>query len=406
MYLTHLSLSNFRAFTRLDMEMPRRILLLVGDNAQGKTTLLEAVYYLATFTSCHASADRQLMNFSINEEPLAVTRLVAHFNRGGEEHRLEVRLIREGVGPNGSARQRKEILVDGVKRSAAEALGNFNAVIFLPQMTRVIEGGPEERRRYLNLALAQVIPGYAQALTDYAQALSQRNALLKQLGERGGDPGQLAYWDTLLAQRGAFMIHARVQAIREMEKTLIRLHDRLSGGAEVARLVYRPAFDPLESSNGQYALPVTAAEDRAGISVEEIQAGFIHRLQTVRREEIARGVTTIGPHRDELRFLANGIDLGDYGSRGQIRTSLLALKLSEVEWMRQKTGHWPVLLLDETLAELDHQRRLELLEALQESEQALLTTTDLNLFDPAFVKHSTLWHIRSGFVVKEENTVN
>jgi len=121
--------------------------------------------------------------------------------------------------------------VDGVKRSAAEALGHFNAVIFLPQMTRVIEGGPEERRRYLNLALAQVIPGYAQALTDYAQALSQRNALLKQLGERGGDPGQLSYWDTLLAQRGAFMIHARVLAVQEMEQSLIRLHD----GCQAAR---------------------------------------------------------------------------------------------------------------------------------------------------------------------------
>lgn len=403
MYLTHLSLSDFRAFSRLDMEVPRRILLLVGDNAQGKTTLLEAVYYLATFTSCHASSDRQLMNFTIGEDPLAVTRLVAHYNRGDEEHRLEVRLIREGVGPNGSTRQRKEILVDGVKRSAADALGNFNAVIFLPQMTRVIEGGPEERRRYLNLALAQVIPGYAQALTDYTQALSQRNALLKLLGERGGDPGQLSYWDSVLAQRGAIMIHARIHAIHEMENSLIRLHDRLTGGSEVARLIYRPAYDPLEPGNGQYQLPVDAAADRTGITIEQIQDGFTRRLQAVRREEIARGVTTIGPHRDEMRFFANSIDLGDYGSRGQIRTSLLALKLAEVDWMKQKTNHWPVLLLDETLAELDHQRRLELLGALQESEQALLTTTDLNLFAPDFVQRSTVWKISSGFVSKEEN---
>lgn len=406
MYLTHLSLSNFRAFSRLDMEVPRRILLLIGDNAQGKTTLLEAVYFLATFTSFHASSDRQLINFSTAEEDLAVTRLTAHFTRGSDEHQLEVRLIREGVGTNGTVRQRKEILVDGVKRSAQEALGQFNAVIFLPQMTRVIEGAPEERRRYLNLALAQVVPGYARALTEYVQALSQRNALLKQLGERGGDADQLAYWDSVLARRGAILIHSRIMAVHEMEHSVLRLHDQLTGGKEVARLVYRPAYDPLTPSNGQIQLPVEASADRCGFTLEQIEEGFVHRLQSVRREEIARGVTTIGPHRDELRFLANGIDLGDYGSRGQIRTSLLALKLAEVEWMRQKTGHWPVLLLDETLAELDHERRVQLLDALQDSEQTLLTTTDVNFLSPDFVQRSTVWQVRSGFVGKEEQPLN
>ncbi|MHB0922393.1 MAG: DNA replication/repair protein RecF [Bellilinea sp.] len=402
MYLTHLSLSNFRAFTRLDTEVPRRILLLVGDNAQGKTTLLEAVYFLATFTSFHASSDRQLINFSTSDESLAVTRLVAHFQRSNVEHQLEVRLIREGVGTNGTSRQRKEILVDGVKRTTQDALGQFNAVIFLPQMTRVIEGAPEERRRYLNLALAQVVPGYARALTDYVQALSQRNALLKQLSERGGDPDQLSYWDSVLVQRGAFLIHARIHAIHEMEHSVMRLHDQLTAGKEVAHLVYRPAYDPLTPTNGQFQLPVGAAADRCGFALEEIQEGFLQRLRAVRREEIARGVTTIGPHRDEMRFIANGIDLGDYGSRGQVRTSLLALKLAEVEWMREKTGDWPVLLLDETLAELDHARRQELLGALQESEQTLLTTTDLNLFAPNFVSHSTVWQVRSGFVEKDQ----
>ncbi len=401
MYLTHLSLTNFRAFTRLDMEVPRRILLLVGDNAQGKTTLLEAVYFLATFTSFQAANDRQLINFASGDESLAVARLVAQFHRGGEVHRMEVRLIREANGGNGG-RQRKEILVDGVKRSMQEALGQFNAVIFLPQMTRVIEGGPEERRRYLNLALAQVVPGYAQALSEYVQALTQRNALLKQLGERGGDPGQLAYWDTLLTGRGAFLIQTRIAAIQELERLVIRYHDVLTGGTEVLRLQYRPAYDPLAPTNGQFQLPVEAGVDRSGFTLEQIQEGFARRLQSLRREEIARGITTVGPHRDELRFMGNGIDLGDYGSRGQVRSSLLALKLAEVDWMREKTGDWPVLLLDETLAELDTRRRTQLLSALQESEQALLTTTDLKLFDPDFVTRSSVWQVRSGFAAQIE----
>jgi len=401
MYLTHLSLTNFRAFTRLDMEVPRRILLLVGDNAQGKTTLLEAVYFLATFTSFHASSDKQLINFSNADETLAVSRLVAHYMRGSDEHRLEVRLIREANGNGG--RQRKEILVDGVKRSMQDALGHFNAVIFLPQMTRVIEGGPEERRRYLNLALAQVIPGYAQALSEYAQALSQRNALLKQLGERGGDSGQLAYWDTLLASRGALLIQARIAAVHELERQVLHYHEQLTDGTEVLRLNYRPSFDPIVPANGQIGLPVEFDADRSGFNLDQLRDGFIQRLQLLRREEIARGVTTVGPHRDELRFISNGIDLGDYGSRGQVRSSLLALKLAEVDWMREKTGHWPVLLLDETLAELDIQRRGQLLSTLRDSEQAMLTTTDLTQFAPDFVQRGTIWQVRAGFVTREEN---
>ncbi len=397
MYLTHLSLTHFRSFSRLDMDVPRRILLLVGDNAQGKTSLLEAIYFLATFTSSHAAHDRQLINFLAGEKELAVARLVANYQRAGREHRLEVRLIQDAVGGNGS-RLRKEILLDGVKRSMAEALGNFNAVLFLPQMTRIVEGGPDERRRYLNLTLSQIIAGYGQALSEYAQVVTQRNALLKQLGERGGDPQQLLYWDTLLAQRGAFIIRARIQAIREIERLAASIHERLTDGREVLQLIYRPSFDPAAGSQPQYSLPMDTVVDRSGFSEEHIREGFLRRLQAARGEEIARGVTTLGPHRDELRFTANAIDLGDFGSRGQVRTTLMALKLAEVAWMREKIGEWPVLLLDETLAELDIQRRSDLLDSLGESDQALLTTTDLNLFQDAFVRQCTVWQVQAGCI--------
>lgn len=401
MYLKHLSLTNFRAFSRLDMEVPRRTLLLVGDNAQGKTSILEAIYYLATFTSFHAQNDRQLINFLAGQEPLAVARLVADYHShgpGGDRMRhLEVRLIQETNGGSGT-RLRKEILLDGVKRTVHEAMGAFTSVIFLPQMTRVIEGGPEERRRYLNLALSQTIPGYSQALSEYGQALTQRNALLKQLFERGGDPEQTVYWDTLLAERGAMIIHARIAAIQELEQIAARIHHRLTHSGEILRLVYQPAYDPLPSPEGQFALPLQAPVNRAGFSQERIRQGFLQRLAELRREEIARGVTTIGPHRDELRLLTNGIDLGSYGSRGQVRTALLALKLAEVDWIKKHTGEWPVLLLDEILAELDTQRRVDLQGFLSESEQTLLTTTDLSLFEPGFIEQGTIWQVEQGMV--------
>jgi DNA replication and repair protein RecF len=401
MYLSHLSLTNFRNFTRLDVDVPRGSLLLVGDNAQGKTSLLEAVFFLATFVSFHASNDRQLINFLAARESLAVARIVADLrysdeNRAAGSHRLEVRIIQEDNGLNGASRLRKEVLLDGVKRKVGEAIGVFNAVLFLPHMLRVIEGAPEERRRYLNLTMAQVIPQLALALSEYGRALSQRNALLKQLAERGGDPQQLSYWDEQLSALGAQIIYFRIQALRDLERLARRVHEELTRSQEILRLDYQPSFDPLPSRPMQYALPMDAPVDRSGIPLEKIQQGFRDCLERVRDEEIARGVTTIGPHRDELRFLGNGIDLGTYGSRGQARTAMLALKLAEVAWMREKTGQWPVLLLDEVLAELDPQRREDLLQRLTESEQALLTTTDLDLFQPDFVKKANLWHIHSG----------
>ncbi|MEN4041848.1 MAG: DNA replication/repair protein RecF [Anaerolineaceae bacterium] len=396
MYLTHLSLTDYRAFTRLDMDVPRRILLLVGKNAQGKTSILEAVYYLATFTSFHAANDRQLVNFMAGSESLAVGRLVADYCRGQAQHRIEVRLIQENG--NGGARLRKEILIDGVRKTAQSAMGHFTAVIFLPQMMRIIEGAPEERRRYLNLALSQALPGYARDLSEYAQLLTQRNALLKQLSERSGDADQLVYWDELLAQRGAAIMHARIQAVREIEFSATRIHHRLTSAQEVLRLYYLPAYDPLAQLNGQYALPLAAQVDLAGLSQEQLYRGFRQRLEAIRQEEIARGMTTVGPHRDDLRIIANAVDLGYYGSRGQARTAILALKLAEVSWLQEKTGHWPVLLLDEIMAELDLQRRDDVLSALANCEQALLTTTDLHLFSSDFVKNNTVWQVTGGQV--------
>ncbi|NJD58779.1 MAG: hypothetical protein C3F13_18690 [Anaerolineales bacterium] len=401
MQLTHLSLTNFRNFTRLDMDVPGGTVMLVGDNAQGKTSLLEAIYFLATLTSFHASSDKQLINFIEARQNLAVGRIVGDYTRGSEHHRLEVRIIQEPNGQNGSTHLRKEILLDGVKRKAGEAIGQFNAVLFLPQMMGVIEGGPEERRRYLNLALAQVISHYQSALAEYNKALLQRNALLKLLFERKGDVSQLEYWDDQIGTFGAQIIHARIRAVQELEKLAARTHRELTHANEILRLSYQPAYDPVPQKPGQLALSLDAPVDRSGFTVEQIRRGFIDCLHKLRSEEITRGVTTFGPHRDELRFLANGIDLGTYGSRGQVRSAILALKIAEVAWMHAKSGHWPVMLLDEVLAELDTQRRYDLLERLTQTEQVLLSTTDLDLFTPEFVHQAVVWHVANGRVEKD-----
>jgi DNA replication and repair protein RecF len=401
MFLKHLSLTSFRNFTRLDVDVPRRIVLLVGDNAQGKTSLLEAVYFLAAFTSFQTHADRQIVNFyEAKKNELTVTRLVAEYQRSKSRHRLEARLILEPMGVLNSQRLRKEILLDGVKKPINEVIGHFNAVIFLPQMSQIIEGAPEDRRRYLNLALAQSTPAYARVLSEYNQALTQRNALLRLLGERSGNGDQLEVWDEALTRLGAQVILWRIEAIQQIERLAARVHSELTRGSEILRLSYEPAFDPLPRPNGQLGLKMETVVDRSRLELNEIRDSFRARLRDLRSEEIARSVTTIGPHRDELRFLANDIDLGNYGSRGQVRTALLSLKLAEVNWMKDRTGEWPVILLDEVMAELDLQRRADLLKYVGESEQVLFTTTDLNLFAPEFVEKAEVWKVSGGKVEK------
>src|SRR5215207_8232905 len=295
MFLKRLSLTNFRKFTRLDVDIPRRVVLLVGANAQGKTSILEAIYFLAAFTSFQTHADRQIINFNeAKNNSLTVTRLVADYQRGNGKHRLEVRLILEPMGVLNGQRLRKEILLDGVKKPVSEVIGHFNAVIFVPQMSQIIEGAPEERRRYLNLALAQSTPMYARVLSEYSQALTQRNALLKSLGERSGNGDQLEVWDDALTRLGAQIILWRIEALQQIEHLASRVHHELTHGSEILRLAYEPAYDPLPKPNGQLGLKINTVVDRSGLDLQEIQDGFRATLSALRSLEIARGVTTIG----------------------------------------------------------------------------------------------------------------
>jgi DNA replication and repair protein RecF len=402
MHINHLSLTNFRNFTRLDIDVPGGLVLMVGRNAQGKTNLLEAVYFLATFDSYHTSSDRQLINFVAARNEIVVARLQAELLNKQQDpnssklNQIEIRIIQEKPNSGSSFRIRKEILLDGIKRKASEAIGFFNAVLFLPQMLGVIEGSPENRRRYLNIAISQVFPAYAEILREYKKVLSQRNALLKQLGDRGGDKNQLTFWDEKLSIEGAKLILERIRATQEIEQLTQKVHSELTRGSEILRIKYVPSFDPLAEKNDQFSLPIDAPVNRSGLTYEMIQDRFLEALARIRENEIERGITTIGPHRDDLRFISNSIDLGEYGSRGQCRTAVLASKLAEVDWIRQRTGKWPVLLLDEVISELDPSRKSDLLTYIKSCDQALVTTTDLDQFADDFIDHAKVWQISEG----------
>ena len=398
MRVRHLSLTNFRLYARLEVELPPGPLILVGANAQGKTSLLEALYFLATGQSHHAASDRQLINFlSLRTESLPFARIVGEAASRADPapKRVEIRLI---VDPTtaGEGRLRKEVLINGLKRRVSDLAGQVNVVLFLPQDLTLVEGSPSDRRRYLDLALSQVDAGYAAALSEYNKVLSQRNALLKQLQERGGPDGQLEFWDERLAEHGALIFTTRAAALADLEMRASAVHRDLTRGVDGLRLAYHPAFDPAAAPDGQLGLALDVPIHRAGIALAEVQGGLLEKLRASRGEEIARGMTLSGPHRDEVRFLASGLDLGTYGSRGQARTAVLALKLAEVDWMQARTGEWPLLLLDEVLAELDVNRRQELLARLGAAEQCVMTTTDLALFPEAFRARATVWRVDAG----------
>ena len=396
MHLQHLALTNFRNYRHFEAAFPPGAIILCGRNGQGKTSLLEAVHYLTAAHSPQAATDRQLLHWdAARNDSNPYLKIAAEVAAAGGVRKLEVRLeLGQPSGAAGEPRLRKTVLLNGAKKRVSDIAGVVNAVLFLPQDMALIEGGPGGRRNYLDATLCQVDAAYAAALAAYTRVLAQRNALLKALHDRRSNgAAQLEFWDGQLCLHGAQLLARRVLAIAEIQTHAAPLHRELAGGSAQLRLDYRPSYAAVPLQPGMFA---EAAPAQPG--VEEISAGMLVRLRALRAAETARGTTLIGPHRDELRFMEDGVDLGLYGSRGQGRTAVLALKLAQMAWMHTRTGEWPILLLDEVLAELDQQRRSQLLRHVTGAEQLLLTTADANLFDAPFRAHAQVWEVLAGTV--------
>lgn len=389
MYIRHLSLTNFRNYTRLELALPAQVVLLHGANAQGKTNLLEAIYYLATSRSPQTAADRDLINWIADQEEMVpYVRLMTEVVRSERTRQVEIVLQKEPVSSSANGEQtrlRKQIRVDKAKRRALDLVGQINVVLFMPQDMVLVDGPPSGRRRYLDVALCQVDPEYCRSLSRYNRVLAERNALLRQWHDRRIDPDELAYWNDQLIGYGVTVMLRRRDAVTELDQRASELHHQLSGGIERLHLVYQPT------------LPVDSEDD-----AESLSDTYRAELTRQRRLEIERGMTLVGPHRDEVRFLINEqVDLSTFGSRGQQRTAVIALKLAEVDWMRERTGEWPILLLDEVLAELDARRRDFLLAQVNGVEQALITTADPAFFAPDFLADMTVFRVEGGRVFEE-----
>lgn len=403
MQVDYISLTNFRNYARLELPLPNAPVVLHGANAQGKTSLLEAIYYLATSRSPYTASDRQLIHWRTENEPLPFARIAADVSSKTNPYsRIEITLMLESLSPT-TQRFRKVVKLNGVEKRVMDMVGVLNVVLFLPQDLSLVEGGPAERRRYLNDTLTQVNRDYLEALDKYEQILPQRNALLRQLSERSGSPEQLEFWDEQLVEAGSVMIAERQRFLRELELLAQSAHHDLTGRRETLTLRYQPSFAPTAEGNGQLSFEVIGLDLNRDLDADRIAPQFADRLKAEREESIRRGITLCGPHRDELRLMINNRDVTLFGSRGQSRTAVMALKLAELTWMRTHIGEWPVLLLDEVVAELDAHRRAYLLERIDGAAQTLLTTTELDIFTPEFLNRAAIWHVQDGQIVIQAN---
>jgi DNA replication and repair protein RecF len=406
MHITRLSLTNFRNYGRLELDLPTGPALIYGNNAQGKTNLLEAIYYLATTKSPHSDQDQQLINWVAmqSEEPVIVGRLVAQVSTGEGEKSIEIRLIYErNQGPgNGRGSFRREALIDKRKVRLMDLLGHVRVVLFLPEDMQLITGAPRLRRRYLDITLCQVDSHYCRTLSHYNKVLEQRNALLRQIAEGQSSREMLPIYTEKLVQLGSRVLVRRAQFLDDLAREVHRIHyESLTEGRETIRLNYLPGLGHSKSANNGDNPDVkewetwwqTHFNDEAAVAKR-----FAEAVELSLKVDLARGATRIGPHRDDWQFLLNGRSLSSYGSRGQQRTAILALKMAEINWMTRETGEIPILLLDEVVAELDAHRRVLLLDYVKNANQALLTATDPAMFSKDFLRKSAGFLVENGRV--------
>lgn len=394
MHLNHLSFTNFRNYVRLELNLPSRLTIFQGANAQGKTNLLEAIHLLATARSPRAGAERELINWLALESPLPYARLVAELGEGKAVEKLEL-VLELGNGGAGGPVVRKQVRVNGAPKRALDLIGRLRVVLFLPEDVDLVAGAPSQRRRYLDIALCQVDPAYTRALAEYGKVLAQRNALLKRLRDEGGDGGQLGFWDARMAEQGGVLLSRRARAVCALAGSAFEHHRNLSGGREHLKLTYlpSPATPTAQTGRGDSAVEVYAT-----LTPDVIMERWVAQMRATRARDIAAGASLSGPHRDDLQFIAEGRDLRTFGSRGQQRTAALAMKLAEVQMMRDVTGESPLLLLDDVMSELDATRRHALLDALDGVDQALVTTTDWNDFTPELLGHARRLQVEGGRV--------
>lgn len=359
-YINSLHLANFRNYERVDLELDRGLNLFVGENAQGKSNLLEAVYLLSTLRSSRASSDSDLVRREALDSEFPVARLQTEVQRAAGRLNLEVAVV--GRGGEGQ-RAGKRVRVNGLAKRTSDAVGELAAVLFTTLDIEVVAGPPILRRRYLDMMASQVDRGYLRAMQRYQRVLQQRNGLLKRIQSREASPTELGFWNQELAHAGGIIMKGRADALGLLVPFACEQMGRLSDAAESIDLTYRPALG--EAVGGD--LPIDEAE---------WTGRMLRALGDGRPREIGAGVTLFGPHRDDVEVRIDGLPAGSFASRAQLRTAALSMRFAEAAYLQTCLGDEPVVLLDDVLSELDEQRRRGVLDTFEVFQQVIVTTAD------------------------------
>lgn len=339
MIIKSLELENFRNYETLSIDFDSGTNILFGDNAQGKTNILEAIFLSATTKSHKGSKDRDIIRFDAEE---------AHIRTYVVKDRLENR-----VDMHLRKNRSKGIAINGQKiKKAADLLGLLNVVFFSPEDLSIIKNGPAERRRFVDMELCQLDSFYLCNLNNYNKVVNQRNKLLKELYLNPGLRDTLSVWDSQLVSYGNKIIERRDAFVSQLNEIIYEIHQKLSGGKEALKIVYEPDIVPDD---------------------------FEEKLASCQERDIRTKQTSIGPHRDDFSFMVGSVDIRKFGSQGQQRTAALSLKLSEIELVKKVTKDIPLLLLDDVLSELDSSRQNYLLNSIGDI-QTIITCTGLEEF--------------------------
>jgi len=369
MYINKILLKNYRNIEKTYLNLNPNLNIFIGNNGQGKTNLLESVYLIATTESHRTNRDSELINWDKDKALIQLKLLKKDY---------DLTISYEIEGRNKSIKINNNPL-----EKISDLVGNLNVILFSPEDLKIIKGGPSNRRKFLDLEISQVNPYYYHLLKEYDHIIKQRNNLLKKMYyQKNKDINLLEVWDEKLAEKGSKILFKRLKVLKKL-KILARLSQRkLTNGNENLSINY----DCTLNINNDYSL-------------EDIKNVFLNKLKDDRNDEFERGYTLSGPHRDDLIFKINKVNVRKYGSQGQQRTVALGLKLAELEFMKSESGEYPVLLLDDVFSELDKTRKNTLLSIINDKIQTLITTTDLDDIDNFKYKRSSkIFNVKNGII--------
>lgn len=373
MKLTNLQLQNFRNYESVQLEFTDGVHVFIGENAQGKTNLMESIYALAMTKSHRTTNDKELIGW--NKEFATIKGTV---EKTATKTNLELQFSKKGKIAKVNYLEQKRL---------SSYLGNLNVILFAPENLTLVKGSPQNRRKFVDMELGQMSSLYLYDLVEYNRVLKQRNTYLKQLAIKKKQPDE--YLDVLsemLSELASKIVFHRLDFMKQLEALAIPIHDQLSLGREKFSVSYQATI-PLED----------------GLTPSQMKEIYMNQFKKNQTREADQATTLIGPHRDDLIFYLNEVPVQTYGSQGQQRSTVLSLKLAEIELMKLSTGEYPLLLLDDVLSELDDDRQTHLIKAIENKVQTFITTTSLDGIKQQFINEPVIIPIEKGTILKTES---